>query len=196
MKKRKSRQAAEKHKHQAVMAPGMFQVYRASIIAVGLFILYAAIGFWLLYNPFVIRNFSDPFTGFVASTAGWLFRIFGADTTGSGTVLSVGRTSFSIAFGCNGLEALAIYIAALLAAPFTWKSKIGGLVVGFVGNYLINQIRIIGLFLAAMIGDQEFQYAHTIIGQTFVIVLTMALFLWWGNRYGQRKKARSRAVLG
>ncbi len=195
MKKRKSQKSAKKQKYEPKKAPGTFQVYRASAVAIGLFILYAAIGFWLLYNPFVARNFSEPFTGFVAGTAGWLFRIFGADTAGSGTVLSVGGTSFSIAFGCNGLEALVIYIAALLSSPFTWKSKIGGLVVGFVGNYIINQIRIIGLFLAAMIGDQEFQYAHTIVGQTFVIVLTMAIFLWWGSRYGQRKKARSRAVL-
>jgi len=192
MKKRKS----EKARKQAVTkTPSAPRVHWASLKAIGLFVLYSAIGFWLLYNPFVIRNFSDPFTDFVARTAGWLFRIFGADTSGSGTVLSVGGTSFSIAFGCNGLEALAIYVAAMLASPFYWKSKIWGLLVGFVGNFIINQIRIIGLFLAAMIGEQQFEYAHTIIGQTFVIVLTMALFLWWGNRYGQRKKAKAKPVL-
>ena len=195
MKKRKSPKPAKKQKRETKKAPGMFQVYRASAVAIGLFIMYAAIGFWLLSTQFVARNFHEPLTGFVARTAGWLFRLFGADTAGSGTVLSVGGTSFSIAFGCNGLVALVIYIAALLASPFTWKSKIGGLVVGFIGNYIINQIRIIGLFLAAMIGEQQFQYAHTIIGQTFVIVLTMALFLWWGNRYGQREKAKTKPVL-
>ena len=192
MKKRKS---GKPRKQAVTKTPSVRRVHWASLKAIGLFGLYSGIGFWLLFNPSVNRGFVEPYTDFVARSTGWIFRVFGADAFASGTVLTLGGTSFSIAFGCNGLEALAIYMAAMLASPFYWKSKITGLIVGFAGNFIINQIRIIGLFLAAMIGEQQFEYAHTIIGQTFVIVLTMALFLWWGHRYGQRKKTKPKPVL-
>jgi len=189
------RKAHKRNKKSVKKRPGVSRIHWASLKAVGLFALYSALGFFLLYNQTAGHYVVAPFTDFVARFTGWVFQIFGADVARQGSTLSVGETSLMIAFGCNGMEALVIYVAALLASPFPWKRKPWGLLVGLVGNFLINQIRIIGIFLAAGIGKNAFAYAHEIIGQTFVIVLTMALFLWWGNRYGRRQEAETRPLL-
>ena len=191
----KQKQSRTEKKKASNTAPTARSVRWASVKAIALFALYALVLFGLIYTPFAKRVAVDPLTDFVARSAGWLFHLFGADVSGAGTTVTVNGVSLSIAFGCNGVEALAIYIAALLAAPFSWRSKGWGLLVGIVGNFIINQIRVMGLFLAAMIGPQEFEYAHKIVGQTFVIVLSMGLFLWWGSRYGQGGKAKTKPVL-
>jgi exosortase/archaeosortase family protein len=193
MTKRKPRQ-----RDKRVIAgkkPGGSRIHWASLKAVGLFALYSAVGFFLIYNERAGEYVVAPFTDVVARAAGLIFHVFGADVAGQGSTLTVGDTSLVIAFGCNGIEALVIYIAALLASPFPWSRKPWGLLVGVVGNFIINQVRIIGIFLAAGISRQAFAYTHEIIGQTFVIVLTMALFLWWGSRYGRRQKGTSGPVL-
>jgi exosortase/archaeosortase family protein len=160
--------------------------------------LFAVIfGLWLyaLTVGFLQDHLWLPFVGLVADTSGWIFRLFGATVETSARTLTVNGTTLTIAFGCDGLEAHGIFIAALLAAALPWKRKLTGLLIGTIGIFLINQIRVCGIFLVAGIGADWFYYAHTVVGQTFVIVATMALFLWWATRDEGEKKPKSEEAL-
>ena len=130
----------------------------------------------------------------MATATGWVFRLFGADVYAFGPTLSVNSVTLTIDFGCNGLEAHGIFFAAIVASAMPFRRKLTGLLVGFIGIFLVNLIRVCGIFIAAQVNQDLFYYAHSIVGQTFVILLTMALYLWWELRSGPAKKAESQAV--
>jgi len=160
--------------------------------------LFAVIfGLWLyaLTVGFLQDHLWLPFVGLVADTCGWIFRLFGATVETSARTLTVNGTALTIAFGCDGLEAHGIFIAAILAAALPWKRKLIGLLIGTIGIFLINQIRVCGIFLVAGMGGDWFYYAHTVVGQTFVIVGTMGLFLWWATRDEGEEKPKSEEAL-
>jgi exosortase/archaeosortase family protein len=165
-----------------------------TIRAVGVFAIIAGGWFCAIQIGLLHHYVWAPFTGLVADCSGLIFKIFGAQVHAAGTTLSVNGTSLGIEFGCNGLEAHGILFAAVLASAMTWKRKLTGLAIGFVVIFLINQIRLCGLFIAAWSSPSLFEYCHTVIGQTFVIVGTMAFFLWWDSRDESNRKRKPKTV--
>ena len=70
---------------------------------------------------------------------------------------------------------MALYFAAVFALPTGWRRRLLGVAIGIVGIFIINQVRVVGLFLVAMFKPDILPYAHHYAGQTFVIVMGMAL---------------------
>ena len=143
------------------------------------FVLIAGIWFWSIPQPFMRANVWDPFTQLVTGTVGLVFRIFGSDVAASGTSLTVNGTTLQIEFGCNGLEAHGLFIAAILAVPMPWLRKSRALLLGSFGIFVLNLIRVCGLFIVARLDRQMFEFSHMVVGQTLVIVATMAMLLWF-----------------
>ncbi len=167
--------------------PERLALLRALLIFFGCLVFF----FWCLNNGWVFSHLIAPYTTFVASVATMIFRVFGQTVAQVGTVVTVGGTSLSIATGCNGAEALALYFSAVPAFPTGWKQKLFGLVLGLVGIFLINQIRVIGLFFVAMVKPEILPEAHNYAGQTFVIVMGMALWWFWVIRFTGTSNAKS-----
>ncbi|MEW5701627.1 MAG: archaeosortase/exosortase family protein [Candidatus Zixiibacteriota bacterium] len=166
-----------------------------AIRAVGVFAIIAGVWFWSLNVEWLLEHVWRPYTSLVSIVAGGIFKLSGAQVQGAGASLSVNGTALTVEFGCNGLEAAGLYLAAVLASAVPWKRKLAGLGIGVVAIFLINQIRVCGLYLAAMAGGSWFDFAHIIVGQTFVIVLTMGVFLWWDSRDDRRGNAEVPPVL-
>lgn len=139
--------------------------------------------FWILNNGWAIEHIIDPFTTAVAFATSWIFKLAGQTVGASGKTVSVNGTTLSIAIGCNGAEAMALYFSAILAYPTSWLRKLAGLGLGFMGIFLINQVRVVGLFLVAMYKPGILPEAHNYAGQTFVIVMGMALWFFWAEKY-------------
>lgn len=157
------------------------------------FFVSLALFFWLLNNDWVLRNILDPFTGAVARVTVWLFLLAGQNASAMGKTVIVNSTILSIATGCNGVEAMALYFAAVLALPARWTRRLIGVAIGFVGIFIINQIRVIGLFLVAMYRPEFLPQAHHYAGQTFVIVMGMALWFFWAEQYAGFRTAKRAA---
>ena len=85
---------------------------------------------------------------------------------------------------------MALYFAAVLALPTLWSRRLLGIVIGIVGIFAINQVRVIGLFLIAIHRPQFLPQAHHYAGQTFVIVMGMALWFFWAEQFGVRGPAQ------
>ncbi len=147
--------------------------------------------FWVLNNGWVYRHILAPYTAWVAFAATGIFKLFGLSAAQAGEVVTVGHTSLSIATGCNGAEAMALYFSAVLAFPTGWKSKLLGVALGLVGIFIINQIRVLGLFFVAMLKPEILPEAHNYAGQTFVIVMGMACWWFWAERFAGRVNAKS-----
>jgi exosortase/archaeosortase family protein len=174
-------------------SPGFLKRNRATIQAVIVFFASLVVFFWLLNNNWVLRTILDPFTAAVARVTVWLFLAAGQDASVMGKTVTVNSTTLSIATGCNGVEAMALYFAAVLALPALWTRRLIGIGIGVVGIFLINQIRVVGLFLVAMYRPEFLPQAHHYAGQTFVIVMGMALWFFWAEQYAGFRTAKSPA---
>lgn len=173
---------------------GLLHRHRVTIKAVAVFFITLLLSFWLLNNDWVMAHVLDPYTGIVARVTVLLFHVAGQSATAMGTSVSVNGTSLSIAQGCNGVEALALYLAAVFALPAGWKRKLVGVGFGIAGIFVINQIRVIGLFLVAMLRPELLPNAHNYAGQTFVIVMGMALWFFWAEKYAGFRYSKTGAT--
>lgn len=172
---------------------GFWQRNRATIQAVAIFCVSLIVFFWLLNNSWVLRTVLDPFTGVVARVTVWLFLLAGQEASAIGRSVTINSVTLSIATGCNGVEAMALYFAGVLALPVRWTRRLIGLGIGLVGIFIINQVRVISLFLVAMYRPDFLPQAHNYAGQTFVIVMGMALWFFWAEQYADFRPAKGAA---
>lgn len=166
---------------------GQFALLQAFLIFFGAIVFF----FLVLNNAWVFRHIIGPYTGWVAFVSTAVFKLFGQAATQAGPMVTVGGTSLSIATGCNGAEAMALYFSAVFAFPTGWRKKALGLAFGLSGIFIINQIRVIGLFLVAMLKPEILPEAHNYAGQTFVIVMGMACFWLWAERFAGAFNAKN-----
>ncbi len=132
----------------------------------------------------------NPYTTFVAHESKAALNLFGEHATVTGQVLSSPRYSVAIFNGCNGLEAILIFVAGIVAFPAPWQRKVLGALVGFVAIQAFNVIRVVSLFYIGIYRPAWFQISHALVWQSLVIVFGVVLWLVWVRRYalagGQR----------
>lgn len=156
--------------------------YRQELRFLVLFIVLLGGGFTLIaWNP-VNDHVIEPFTGAIARASGAVLSAIGQGTQMQGTVIRSPRFAVNIKNGCNGVEAMIIYFAAVLAFPAPWKSKATGLLFGFVAIQLVNLVRVVALFLTGVYFPKLFDSSHTVIWQTIVILAGVLLWILWANR--------------
>jgi len=94
-----------------------------------------------------------------------------------GIILHLPSSSLAINFGCNGLEAIMILAAGILAFPGTWKRKAAGLFVGAMLLQTFNIFRIVLLAVSSMYFPSAFEIIHIYIAQGIMIIISLILFL-------------------
>jgi len=101
-----------------------------------------------------------------------------------------------IAAGCNGLEAIAILIAMMVAFPATWRQRIAGLIAGFFAVQILNVVRIISLLYLGIWDKVWFDWFHLYLWQALIILdafVVCLLWLRWISRDKRLKIAQAKA---
>ncbi len=140
-------------------------------------------GFLILALRPVNDRVVNPYTNLVAHEASAVLNLFGEDAMVSGQVLSSPRFSVAIYNGCNGLEAILIFVSGVLAFPAPWRRKAVGVVLGFVAIQAFNVVRVVSLFYIGAVKPQWFSASHTFVWQSLVIIFGVVLWLVWVRRY-------------
>ena len=78
---------------------------------------------------------------------------------------------------------LACAVAAVLAFPASWKSRLAGLGLGILAIQAVNLVRVVALFLTGVYFPRIFDTSHTVIWQTVVILFGVLLWIFWANRF-------------
>lgn len=146
------------------------------------FLLFVALLFLAVALKPVNDTVVEPFTAVVARAGGAVCRLFGEPTTMAGTVISSPRFAVNIRNGCNGLETVFIFAAAVLAFPAPPGRKALGLAAGVVLIQLFNLVRIVSLFFIGIHFPRLFEDWHTVVWQLLVILFGFLLFLLWASR--------------
>ncbi|MFA5983005.1 MAG: exosortase family protein XrtM [Methylococcaceae bacterium] len=97
-------------------------------------------------------------------------------------VLVSGQANLQIVRGCDGSGALFLLVSAIIAFPASVCWKLVGLVTGASLIYLINLIRIGGLYFIVVYRTDWFQLVHVYLAPSLIIILVCLFYAWWtGN---------------
>ncbi|HVS03280.1 MAG TPA: exosortase H [Thermoanaerobaculia bacterium] len=163
--------------------PQGWRRYRQEIRFLVVFLLVLTGTFTLLSLNSVNDHVIEPFTASIARASGVSLDLLGQDITRTGTVLRSPRFAVNIRNGCNGVEAMVIFLAAILAFPAAWAARLIGLVLGVLVIQLVNLLRVVALFLTGAYLPSWFDSSHTVVWQTVVILAAVLLWLFWANRF-------------
>jgi len=155
---------------------------RRQITFLVVFVVLLAGSFSVLSLHWVNDHVVEPFTAGVAWMSGIVLDLLGQDVVRTGTVIRGSRFAVNIENGCNGVETMLIFLAAVVAFPATWRWRLAGLGLGVVAIQVVNLIRVVALFLTGVYLPDLFDTSHTVIWQTLVILSGVALWIVWANR--------------
>ncbi len=148
------------------------------------------VGAYLLiaWNP-VNDRVIVPFTAGIAEASGGLLDAFGENVEVAGTVIRSPRFAVNINNGCNGVEAMLILLASILAFPASIKARITGLLLGALAIQVLNAVRIITLYLLGAYQPRLFDVFHTAVWQIVIILAAIGFFLVWSARVAPSRVA-------
>jgi exosortase/archaeosortase family protein len=157
-------------------------------------------GFGLLMGVFYAFWFSEIFkvnilapvvrlNAFIASK---VLNIFGFGTQANGTDLFSSAFTISVKQGCDAIEPIAIFTFAVSLFPVSLQTKAIGLLLGVPLLWLLNQIRIISLFVFGIYSPTLFDIMHVQVWQAVFIgatLVTLAYWIVWAMRKDKLKTA-------
>ena len=123
----------------------------------------------------------QPFTAAVAKASALVLQTFDSTVQAQGIVLRNATTgvAVSIAPGCNGVEAMIVVMAAIVATPAGWKQKAIGIGLGFVAIQTLNVVRIISLFYLLQWNPVWFEWTHLYLWQALIMLDGLIVYLFW-----------------
>ena len=141
------------------------------------------IGAYLLvaWNP-VNDHVIVPFTTQIAVASGALLNAIGQEVSVQQTMITSPRFAVNINNGCNGVEAMLILLASILAFPAPAGARFAGIVIGAIAVQLLNAIRIVSLYLLGVYQPRLFDLFHTAVWQVVIILAAIGFFLLWSAK--------------
>ncbi|MGM0553869.1 MAG: exosortase H [Pseudomonadota bacterium] len=123
----------------------------------------------------------QPFTSGLAWVSAHLIELTGREIIATGVIIRDVSSQFAveIAAGCNGVEAMILLVAAILAFPSPWRYKLGGILIGIVAIQGLNLVRIVSLFFLGMWNETAFEWAHLYVWQALIMLDALAVWLLW-----------------
>jgi len=140
---------------------------------------------WSPVNDHVIV----PFTRAIATSSGALLNAMGQHVTVRDTSITSPRFGVNINNGCNGVEAMLILLASIVAFPASMRARGAGLLLGAIVVQVLNAIRIVTLYLLGAYHPRLFDLFHTAVWQIVIILAAIGFFLVWSARVAPSRVA-------
>ena len=124
----------------------------------------------------------QPWTNLVSDVSAAAIRAFDGDAISEGKILRSQKTGFAVSIeaGCNGVEAMLVLLAGILAFPGApWKYRLAGLAIGFVAIQALNLVRIVSLYYLGQWNAQWFEWAHLYVWQALIMLDAIIVWLLW-----------------
>src|SRR4029078_839097 len=91
--------------------------------------------------------------------------------------------------GCNGLEAMMILAAAMLAYPSTLRSLLSGLLAGSAAIQIVNLLRVVSLVWLGEHHRKYFDFVHVGVWQSIVILAAVSYCVFWTLKFAHKGDA-------
>jgi exosortase H (IPTLxxWG-CTERM-specific) len=141
------------------------------------FVLMGAFLFLMRFQPILHHvDINNIYSKSLVVITNNILNILNVKSSYHGTILNLPGISLDVKFGCNGLEAVMIYVVAILSFPAQWKKKLLGIAIGFIAIQVINIARITALAYAAVHFQEQFETIHTYVAQGIMIAIVLGIF--------------------
>ena len=144
---------------------------------VGRFLILMIVFYMFWFSHWADLYFTGNVVRFNAKVSSAFLDLFGWNTHSIGSEISSPIYSISVAKGCDGIEAMAVFIVALISFPLNWKRKVFGIIYGVLILASLNFIRIISLFILGVNKSAVFESMHS---EVWPIVFILASISIWG----------------
>ena len=115
--------------------------------------------------------------------ASWgLARAVGLDARLVRDLIVTGEFSVRIVSACTGVFVFFILLAAVLAFPAGWGSRLRAIALGGLLIFVLNQVRIVSLIAIGQSYPSLFEDAHHYVWQGVLVVVTAIYWYWWAGR--------------
>lgn len=98
--------------------------------------------------------------------------------------LGSGDTAVVVRGGCNGLEALFLMTAAVLAYPTSWRRRVQALVVYLPVLFLLNLLRVVMLLYVMAAWPAYIDTFHYQIGQGILVIFVFGFWMHFVRHEG------------
>lgn len=90
--------------------------------------------------------------------------------------------SLNVLRGCEGTELYFLWIAAVLAFPAPWLTRLGAMSGGLGAAWMLNQLRIVALFSVVRDHRPWFALFHGYVAPALLVLLLGLGFAWYVRR--------------
>ncbi|MCP4590789.1 MAG: hypothetical protein GY842_08590 [bacterium] len=124
----------------------------------------------------------DRYLAANAEVAGMILRAVGYDTTVEDNVISGRGASITIIRGCDALQPIALFVAAVVALPAGFRTKPPGVALGVLALLALNMLRIVSLYYCRLNHPRAFDIMHYDVWQAVFILAAILLWVVWAQR--------------
>ena len=163
------------------------QDYRQEIKFVLIFTVGLVVSFKLVYNDYVANRVIKPITvaeSYVASKV--LNHVLDFPNEHKGIFLSgLDGNSFrmEVRNNCNGVYESIIFLMAFIAIQIPWRRKIGWMIFGLFLFHVINEMRLISLFIIGSNYEHgTFVFFHETFWNYALVIFTLGIFIFCAHQ--------------
>ncbi|NOS99810.1 MAG: archaeosortase/exosortase family protein [Phycisphaerales bacterium] len=159
--------------------------------------------YYILEYAFLITSTGETkllasYLSFIASSTADLLGLIGQEGVAYGARVGarIGSKTFNveIVHGCDAMEPMAAFAAAVLASPVALRAKSIGLVIGLPVLFAVNYVRLVTLFLIGIyMSKGVFDVAHHEVWQAAFIAIAIVFWAVW-VQWATRKKPEPEPV--
>ncbi len=127
-----------------------------------------------------------------ARVAAGILALGGFEGRADGTLIHSSMCNFEIIGECTGYYPAAILLAAIVAYPCSWKTRLLGIAFGVPAILLINQVRVVSLCWIYDAHRAIFEIAHVLVWQSLILFFTVLIWIIWAVLFVRDDEARTR----
>lgn len=137
--------------------------------------------FYALYVPLTQTGLFSSYLETLAGICGVILSVLGQNIDVAGQSISSDTFSLKVVGGCDGLEATALFVAAVVASPVALRRRLWFLLVGIPVFAAINLLRIVSLFYVGLYRPDLVDTIHLDVWPGILIVLVLSCWLAWAR---------------
>lgn len=163
-----------------------FQRRKPGIVFVARFLAALVVFYLIVALEPVNAHVIVPFTELVVRGSALILHGIREPIAVAGTVISTSAFALDVRNGCNGVEAMLLVAAAMVAFPATIASRLSGLLVASLGIQILNLLRVSSLVWLGQHHRQVFDVVHVAVWQSIVILAGLSMFVFWSVKFAKR----------
>jgi exosortase H (IPTLxxWG-CTERM-specific) len=137
--------------------------------------------FYAAYLPFIETPWFKTYLAILAEACGGIVGLLGQEVAVNDRWVVAPAFSMEIVSGCDGLEATALFVSAVLASPVPLRSRLVFMAIGTGVLMMINLARIVSLFYIGVYFPKALDRIHFDAWPGLLIVLILGCWLIWAR---------------